>query len=127
MKWIFIGLALLVVLFLVYIKYSLSQNVNSLNPEAFRQKMANSQILDVRTSREVANGKIKGAVVANIMSGDFKDRVAKLNKEEPVLVYCQSGVRSAKAANDLQHMGFTEVYDLKGGMSAWRAAGLPVE
>jgi rhodanese-related sulfurtransferase len=44
----------------------------------------------------------------------------KLNPSKPVYLYCRSGNRSGKAANLLAKMGFTEIYDLKGGYMSWK-------
>ena len=43
-----------------------------------------------------------------------------LDKEKPVYLYCRSGKRSASAAEKLKEAGFTEVYNLKGGILAWK-------
>ena len=43
----------------------------------------------------------------------------KLNKDEPLFIYCRSGRRSANAAHKLKAQGFTEVYDLQGGIIDW--------
>lgn len=95
--------------------------------EALIQKEGtNLQILDVRTPQETANGIIKGAFIANFYDADFKTKVATLDKDKPVLVYCAKGGRSADAANVLQSLGFTTVIDMKGGMSQWQSEGKAV-
>lgn len=78
------------------------------------------QIIDVRTEGEVAQGKIPGSRNIDIMQSElFADKVAGLDREKPVLVYCKVGGRSAKAAAYLKENGFTEVYDLRGGFDSW--------
>lgn len=52
---------------------------------------------------------------------------AELDPGRPVIVYCRSGARSALAAVTLQELGFTDVRNLVGGITAWREAGLPTE
>lgn len=84
-------------------------------------------ILDVRTPQEVAEGKIPGAVVINIMDSDFATRVAEFDKGKPVYVYCKAGGRSANASQKLINMGYTDVYNLLGGMDAWKAKGYEKE
>jgi 3-mercaptopyruvate sulfurtransferase SseA len=49
-----------------------------------------------------------------------------LEPADPVAVVCRSGVRSAVACSILLHNGYTQVYNVVGGMNAWQAAGLPV-
>lgn len=78
-----------------------------------------AQVIDVRTPGEVAQGAIEGATNFDFYEADFKDRMAGLDKEKPVLVYCKSGGRSGKTATMLKEMGFKEVYDLEGGYSNW--------
>ncbi|MEW6611962.1 MAG: rhodanese-like domain-containing protein, partial [Pseudomonadota bacterium] len=48
-------------------------------------------------------------------------------KERPVITQCRSGMRSAAAAAALKKAGFAKIYNLKGGIMAWRSAGLPLE
>ena len=74
------------------------------------------QLVDVRSAAEHAAGHIDGAV--NIPVGAIAARAGELSKDEPVILYCQSGARSAAAKGALQRAGFTEVYNL-GGMSNW--------
>lgn len=84
-------------------------------------------LLDVRTPDEVALGKIPGATNVDFYSEGFDQYLEGLNKEKTYFVYCGGGVRSGKTATRLEQMGFKEVYDLRGGFSAWREAGEPTE
>jgi hydroxyacylglutathione hydrolase len=59
--------------------------------------------------------------------GYLADRATELPRERPIVVQCQSGARSSIAASVLERLGVTNVMNLSGGMSAWVAAGLPVE
>lgn len=84
-------------------------------------------ILDVRTPEEVSRGIIAGAQVIDFNSADFRSRVAALDHNAPVYVYCAAGGRSSKAKKIMVDMGFRSVHNLEGGIDGWRAAGLPVE
>ncbi len=77
------------------------------------------QLVDVRTPQEYEAGYIGHAVNYNINGPDFKAQVEALDKSKPVLVYCKMGGRSAKAAKVLKELGFSTIYDLEGGYSAW--------
>ena len=89
---------------------------------------ANLQILDVRTPEEVAAGVIAGAKIANWFDADFAQKAtSSLDKGKPVLVYCKAGSRSSKAANVLLENGFSKVYNLEGGITAWNGAGKPLQ
>ncbi len=80
-------------------------------------------ILDVRTPEEFAEGHIAGATVLDFYSASFADDLAQLDRSVPYLVYCHSGNRSGKATQAMQQLGFTTVYDVAGGVTAWEAAG----
>ncbi len=72
-------------------------------------------LLDVRTNGEFASGHIDGA--KNVPLHELGSRLEKLSKKSPVVVYCRSGARSARAARILQKAGFA-VHDL-GPLHAW--------
>ena len=75
-------------------------------------------LLDVRTPEEVADGRIPGSVNIPLQRlDDVEDAVENL--DTPLFVYCQSGMRSRKAAVRLEQMGYTNVTDL-GGIMAYR-------
>lgn len=85
-----------------------------------------AQLLDVRTKEEWNEGYLKGAILVTVTEEGFIEKAkAKLDPEKPVVVYCRSGGRSAKATEQLRAAGFT-VHDMKGGITAWKAAGKPV-
>lgn len=81
-------------------------------------------IVDVREPHEWREQHIAGAM--HIPLAQIESRLTELQpyKESPVIVQCRSGKRSAKAASTLQAMGFSEVYNLSGGIIAWTDAGL---
>ncbi len=105
--------------------------VNATIPVAdFEQKITAQQgiqLIDVRTPEEFAGGHIKNAVNIDIKGDDFDKELAKLDKSKPVMVYCLSGGRSSKAASKMKDEGFSEVYNLDGGIMSWKSAGKPVE
>lgn len=82
------------------------------------------QLIDVRTPQEFAGGHIAGAV--NIPVEEIAGRLGEVAQDQPVVVYCRSGNRSAQAAQILDQAGYAPVYDL-GGIGAWQQAGFPVE
>ena len=95
--------------------------------QAVKDISAGVQILDVRTPEEWNEGYIKGAKLVPYPADDFAAKAAKaVDPEKPVLVYCRSGGRSAKAAKLLRDTGFKDVRDLAGGIMAWEEAGNPV-
>lgn len=99
------------------------------SPDTFEQKMTHSdvQLVDVRTTSEYADGHISNAINIDVLQADFKDKVANLDKNKPIMVYCKMGGRSAKAATILKEMGFKDVTDLEGGFTAWKATEKAIE
>lgn len=87
-------------------------------------KPATLQVVDLRTPAEIAEtGAIPGAEFIDMMSSNFEDKIGQLDKKRPVLLYCASGMRSAKAAELLHKQKFMMVYELSPGMNGWLAAG----
>lgn len=85
------------------------------------------QILDVRTAGEFRSGHIAKALQADWNNpSQFRDRTQHLDKNKPVYIYCLSGARSAAAARVLREQGFT-VYELAGGINAWKRNNKPLE
>lgn len=84
-----------------------------------------AMILDVREDAEFANGHIPEA--RHIPLGQLLSRAGELNawKDKPIVVNCQSGMRSATACALLRKQGFTKIFNLGGGFAAWQAAKLP--
>jgi rhodanese-related sulfurtransferase len=87
----------------------------------------NAVVLDVRDATEYASGHVINS--RNIPVGDLESRAAELEKHKakPVIVVCDTGNRSGKAAAVLRRLGIKEVFNLSGGIGAWRQAGLPLE
>lgn len=96
-------------------------------PQDFKTRLEtteNALLLDVRTQEEVQTGALEGAI--NIAyDNNFADKLGTL-EQKPIFVYCAVGGRSAKAATLLREKGYS-VYELKGGIQAWKEAGLPVK
>ena len=90
------------------------------------EKSQSLQLLDVRTPGEFSQGHLKNAININWNGDNFDAEINKLDKTKPVLIYCQSGGRSSSAASHMLSAGFKDVIELSGGISKWRAAGLPV-
>lgn len=95
--------------------------------DAVYSEDASVQLVDVRTQEEFGVSHLKNAQNICVTNSDFEEKVKTLDKNKPVYVYCKKGVRSAKAAKILADMGFTEVYDLHGGMDSWEDKGLQTE
>lgn len=80
-------------------------------------------LLDVRTPEEFAAGHLPGATNLNVEAADFAQRLQAMDSSRPYAVYCRSGNRSRVAMTTMQQLGFTSLYDLAGGITAWTSAG----
>jgi len=85
------------------------------------------RVIDVRTPTEFAEGHITGAELIDISGADFAERIASLERDATYFVYCRSDNRSGVATQMMLEMGFTSVYELRGGTVAWQQAGLPLD
>ncbi len=91
--------------------------IKQLSAQELDQKKG-AVIIDVRTNKEYGQGHIPGAV--HVPLADVGTKVKKLKKDKEIVVYCQSGNRSIWAIKRLIGMGYTHLYNLKGGYSAWK-------
>jgi len=102
--------------------------VQTLDVKTYADKLKNTekpQLLDVRTPEEFGVEHLENADNVNVNSPDFATKAAQYDKSKPIFVYCKVGGRSAQAADKLVAMGFTEVYNLEGGIMKWTTAGMP--
>ena len=95
-------------------------------PEQVKQRLdagETPQLLDVREQDETANGILPGA--ATLSRAHFESRVEDVlpNKDDEVVVYCASGVRSAFSAKTLKELGYSNVVHMSGGFNRWKDLG----
>ena len=96
-----------------------SQKVSAAQFQQLLAKSPDAQLIDVRTPAEYEAGTIEKAVNINIMDADFANQIDKLDKNRPVFLFCKVGGRSARAATQLEEMGFTTIYDMTDGYLGW--------
>lgn len=84
-------------------------------------------LVDVRETEEWAKGHATGAIHISkgLIERDIEGKAP--DKDATIVLYCHSGARSALAAENLMRMGYRNVYSLDGGLTAYQAAGLPME
>ena len=107
---------------------SSSTGAIDLGVSEFSTKVAEAGVitLDVRTPIEFAEGHIEGARLIDFQSGNFENKIAALDKNATYAVYCRSGNRSGQAVKVMQDAGFTNVFNMNGGVIDWANAGLPL-
>lgn len=98
--------------------------MQELNQSQWRDQLEedeNAVVLDVRTHAEVSEGMIPNAQQIDIMNAaTFMEKVKQLDTSKNYYVYCRSGGRSAQACMIMDSLGFSNTYNLIGGMMQWK-------
>ncbi len=95
------------------------KNMNEITVQELKQKIdagEDFQLIDVREEFEFELSNLNGLVIP---LGGILIEADKIAKDKPVIVHCRSGARSAAAIMQLETQGFTNLYNLKGGIIAW--------
>ncbi|WP_142783842.1 rhodanese-like domain-containing protein [Changchengzhania lutea] len=102
--------------------------VETIAPEAFEQLLEKQtvQLVDVRTLEEFQEEHIEAAINMDFLAPSFIEEIDKLDKDQPVLIYCRSGKRSANSIEQFQQVGFKKIVNLDGGILNWKSEGFPV-
>ena len=118
-------LSLLSIVVLISCGETNSQVVQNIKAEKFQEFSALNDgiIIDVRTAAEFNSGHIKDATNIDFYAIDFTDKLKIVRKDIPIYVYCRSGGRSSSAAKEMEKLGFSEVYNLLGGIGSWNSKG----
>lgn len=113
-------LIIAVIVWFLYQRFIPAKGIKQITRLELRKQLnnKNKQYIDVRTPNEFRGNHIKG--FKNIPLFELQNRMKELSKDQEVFVICQSGMRSSKASKVLKKMGFKEITNVKGGMSAWR-------
>ena len=109
------------------VKNFIKDGLPTLNPEDLSE-CSKFQIIDVRRPDEYAAelGHIESAQLVTL-GPDLKNFLDKIEKNQPLIFVCRSGIRSGQATQEALSAGFTQVYNLEGGMLKWNSLGLPVK
>ena len=102
--------------------------VREVDVEQTRERQGRgARLIDVREDNEWQRGHAAGAehIGRGVIERDIETKVPDHSTE--LILYCGGGYRSALACDNLQRMGYTNVYSLAGGWKAWQDAGAPVE
>jgi rhodanese-related sulfurtransferase len=123
-----IWVALVVMIIVTTIKMKMSP-VKQISAQelTFLMNRENGVSLDIRSEKDFKKGHILDAI--NVSNDKIsKNGFASLekHKNDPIIVVCERGLTAAAIANKLNKEGFAKVSVLKGGMTAWSSAGLPV-
>ena len=113
------------------------KQIKEWDAETAKEKLEEEEVLliDVREADEFEKGHLPGAICIprGVLEGaadpgsKYRDERLCHAQDKTILLYCQSGARSAMAAVTLQLMGFPHVYNLAGGVEVWEAEDFPLE
>lgn len=92
--------------------------------DALQSQNGETQVVDVREEAEYRLGHLPGAKLMPLRT--LIERVDELPRDRTIVLVCRSGRRSTRGLHWLLEMGFEDVYNLKGGILAWKAAGKPL-
>lgn len=123
-----VALTLLAAAAVLYYEWQLGKRNQSAlgTPDAVRLMNQGAAVLDVRSSDEFAAGHLNNARHVPVDAIESAAESLKRYKDRPVLVYCERGSRAAIAIAKLRTLGFNQVFNLRGGVAAWRADNLPL-
>jgi len=96
------------------------REIPGITPHELKRRMdagERFELIDVREPFEYEIAQIDGAKL--IPLGEIAERLDELEREQPIIIHCHSGMRSAQAVQLLQERGFAKVYNLEGGIDAW--------
>ncbi len=115
--WTLIIVLAAIIIYSVVMFFYQRRIMKTLTEEEFRSGYRKAQLVDIREPNEFENGHILGA--RNIPLSQFRMRIKEFRTDQPVYIYCQSGMRTGRAAQLLRKHGVKEIHDLKGGFKAW--------
>lgn len=125
MKKIALALSIVLSVSLIGCKETSAQESTLVEPQELINILETKEVhlVDVRTPKEFNKGFIENSINIDFSSPTFKEEIGKLDTSKPIVVYCRSGRRSAISTKTLVKVGFTEIYDLKGGIINWKREG----
>ena len=94
--------------------------------EAIRLMNQGATLFDLRDAEAYAAGHISGAKPLTAVQLENPADLLKKYREKMVILYCDSGANAGAAVRKLHAAGFTKVFNLRGGLNAWRADSLPL-
>jgi rhodanese-related sulfurtransferase len=125
--WLWVGLGVIIVAGAAFLLLQPKANSPSeiSAAQAYQKYQQGAFILDVRDQAEWDQGHIAKSTL--IPLDELQNRLSELPKERDIVVVCHSGVRSKEGMTILRQAGFSRSVCMTGGLTAWQAAGYPLE
>ncbi len=104
--------------------------IKETTPEEVQERLSRGEkflLIDIREDHEWEQGHIAGAV--HVGRGILERDIEKLvpDQDSEIVLYCGGGFRTALSADNLQKMGYENVYSMDGGWRKWKALNYPIE
>jgi rhodanese-related sulfurtransferase len=117
-----------VIIPLIFLVISACSRVETIPPERANEMMSSGAavVVDIRDPKKYADGHIRRAMNAEYHPKTFARDTERIDRNAAVILYCGTGLKTKKAAGELERRGFSRVYVIEGGMEAWKKAGFPV-
>ena len=126
--WLVAATVVVLVLVIVFEMRARAESFSAISPQdAIRMMNRGAVIIDLRPAEQYAAGHLCGA---RRMDGEQILKAGETLKkymQKPLIVYDESGSLGTSAARQLKSQGFTQAFNLRGGLSAWRSDNLPLE
>jgi rhodanese-related sulfurtransferase len=125
-RWIGLGIVAAILLTAAILLWPKATHSNEISvAKAYKKYLQGVYILDVRTQAEwdqshIANGTL-------IPLDQLQNRITELPRDRVIVVVCRTGKRSQTGMNLLQGAGYKRAVSMNGGLTAWKAAGYPLE
>jgi rhodanese-related sulfurtransferase len=107
----------------------LKSGTSSLDPSAATQlyNRQDALFVDTRGDADFRKAHLPGAI--HLPASAISERAGRLDrfKDKPIIVYCANGMQSGRVVAELKKLGFAQIYQLRGGLASWQAAGYPLE
>ena len=125
-KWIALGaVAIVVIVAVILIVPRLTNDPHISVAEAYQKYQQGAFFLDVRTQVEFDQSHIANSTL--IPLDELQNRLSEVPKSKDIVVVCLSGHRSEQGVTTLRNAGFSRARCMTGGLTAWKAAGYPLE
>lgn len=100
-------------------------NISATDMQKITKQTPDIYLLDVRTLGEYTEKRIKGSKLIPI--DQVQNRINEIPKNRPIIVYCETGVRSSLVGRYLDRLGYQGIYNLSQGIMGWQLRGYPIE
>lgn len=112
-------------LLLTTVAMAAMQNISATDMQRIIKQTPDIYLLDVRTLGEYTQKRIKGAHLIPI--DQVQKRINEIPKNRPIIVYCETGMRSSQVGRYLDSLGYRDVANLSQGIMGWQVRGYPIE